>query len=255
VAEIVPVTVAVGQAIKDVQLAAVKGGLLQASVTAKADHQPLANVMISAFREDFQATAQSATDGIASLRLLPGDYHIAAYRDNWRAESLAVSVQAGQTNRVVLELSPPPKLTGIVRRPDGQPAAGAEVRIVGGGGPVDGAELTTDNSGRFETEWDPRNYGGMRSTPCLLVRMPQNGWAVAQDIDAETCPLDLRLAPGLTLAGQAKTSAGQPITNVTVALIFWTGNSGMHLSGLATRTNLPGHFEIRALPPGRRYGV
>src|SRR5262249_5306513 len=52
-----------------------------------------------------------------------------------------------------------------------------------------------------------------------------------------------------------KTPEGQPITNLTATLIFWTGNSGFHLHGLATKTNIPGHFEIRALPPGQRYGL
>lgn len=77
--------------------------------------------------------------------------------------------------------------------------------------------------------------------------------AVAQDIDEDTGPLDLKLAPGLTLAGRAECD-GKPLTNATAQLVFWTGRSGAWLQGLA-RTNSPGQYEIPALPPGRRYGV
>jgi protocatechuate 3,4-dioxygenase beta subunit len=254
VAETVPVTVEVSQVIRGVQVAAVRGGLLQVRVTSKADHEAISEANISAYKEDFQAGAMSAADGVAILRLLPGDYQINSSRDNWRGDNVTASVQAGETNRVDLELSPPPKVVGIVRRSDGQPAVGAEVRVVGRG-PQDGVEIKTDKNGRFETEWDPRNYGGMNGTTCLLIRMPEDGLAVAQDIDEETGPLDLRLAPGLTLVGQVKSPDGQSITNLTVGLLVRTGNMGIYLNGLATKTNVPGHFEIPALPPGRRYGL
>ena len=254
VAESVPVTVETGQVSRGVQLSALRGGLLEVRVTAKADRQPIEDIIVSAYREDFQSTAKSATNGVAVLRLLPGDYQVNAYRDNYRGDNQAATVRVGETNRLDIELSPPPKVTGVVRRPDGQPAVGAQVRIVGHG-PVGGQEITTDASGRFEAEWDPRNYGGRDFTTCLLVRTPETGWAVAQELDEETGSLDLRLAPGVTFVGDVKSADGKPITNLMAALIFWTGNSGMHLYGLATRTNIPGHFEIPALPPGRRYGV
>jgi len=254
VAESVPVTVGSGRVTRGVQVSGVRGGLLQVRTTAKADRQPIEDVIVSAYREDFQTTAKSATNGVAVLRLLPGDYQVNAYRDNYRGDNQAATVRVGETNRLDIELSPPPKVTGVVRRPDGEPAVGAQVRIVGHG-PMGAPEMTTDATGRFEAEWDSRNYGGMNSTTCLLVRMPEAGWAVAQELDEETGSLDLRLAPGVTFVGDVKSADGQPITNLTAALIFWTGNSGMHLQGLTTRTNIPGHFEIPAMPAGRRYGA
>ena len=96
-------------------------------------------------------------------------------------------------------------------------------------------------------------WGQNDSTPCILVRDAEHNLAAAQDIDEDTTKLDLKLAPGLTLAGRAECD-GKPVTNATAALVFWTGRSGMWLQGLA-RTNTPGQFEIPALPPGRRYGV
>jgi uncharacterized GH25 family protein len=253
VAETALVTVESGRAEGAVRLNAVRGGLLQVRATTKADRQPIPQVMINAYRENFQTSAKSDTNGVALLRLLPGDYQINANRDNYRGDPQSATVSAGQTNQLEMELSPPPKVNGIVRQPDGQPAPGAEVRMIGHGG--GGPEIRTDDAGRFEMEWYPQRHGGMEGNPCLLVRMPEKGWAVAEEFDEEARSLDLRLAPALTYVGEAKTPEGRAITNVTAALVFWTGNMGMHLQGLSTKTNPPGHFEIAAMPPGRRYGV
>ena len=97
-------------------------------------------------------------------------------------------------------------------------------------------------------------FGGQSdSTACVLVRDADHNLAAAQDLDEDTGALDLKLAPGLTLVGRAECD-GKPVTNATAQLVFWTGRSGMWLPGLA-RTNMPGQFEIPALPPGRKYGV
>jgi protocatechuate 3,4-dioxygenase beta subunit len=162
-------------------------------------------------------------------------------------------VESGRTNRVEIELASPRKLGGVVHAPDGQVAVGVSVRIVGGFGPAD-ADLKTDANGKFELEWNQRPVGGQSdSTPCVLVRDAEHNLAAAQDLDEDTGALDLKLAPGLTLVGRAECH-GKPVTNATAQLVFWTGRSGMLLSGLA-RTNTPGQFEIPALPPGRKYGV
>jgi protocatechuate 3,4-dioxygenase beta subunit len=208
--------------------------------------------MVNAYRENFQSAARSDSNGVALLRLPPGDYQVMASRESMPANQTSASVEAGKTNRVEIEIAAPQKITGIIRQPDGQPAAGLPVRIVGGFGPGD-AEVKTDAGGKFELEWNQRRFGQNDTTACILVRDVEHNLAVAQDIDEDTGPLDLKLAPGLTLAGRAE-SDGKPVTNATASLVFWTGRSGSWLQGLA-RTNTPGQYEIPALPPGRKYGV
>ncbi len=69
-------------------------------------------------------------------------------------------------------------------------------------------------------EWNQRQFGGQSdSTPCVLVRDAEHNLAVAQDLDEDTGTLDLKLAPGLTLAGRAE-SDGKPVTNATAAIGF-----------------------------------
>jgi hypothetical protein len=172
-------------------------------------------------------------------------------------------VEADKTNRVEIELAemsngqfgsePAVKISGVVQLPDGKPATGASVQLVSPFG-MRGEDIKTDANGKFELEWNPRQFGGQNDqTVCALVRDVEHNLAVAQDLDEDTTNLDLKLAPGLTLAGRAE-AGGKPLTNATAQLVFWTGRSGMWLQGLA-RTTTPGQYEIPALPPGRKYGV
>ena len=249
VAETVPVSVESGQTTRDVQVTAARGGSLEVTVLGKNDRKPLAQVTVNAYKENFQSAARSDSNGIALLRLPPGDFQLTAANDNSRSENASsATVEAGRTNRVEIEIAAPQKISGIVRQPDGQPAAGLLVKI------VNGFEAKADAGGRFELEWNQRRFGQNNATDCLLIRDVEHNLAVAQEIDEETGPLDLKLAPGLTLAGRAE-SDGKPVTNATAALIFWTGSIGMHLTGLSRGTNTPGMFEIPALPPGRKYGI
>lgn len=247
------VTVDSGQTVRDLEIPAVRGGLLEVMVVSAESHKPLDGVMINTFREGDQSAARTATDGRARLRLTPGDYQILAQQPGVSMQQTQASVEGDKTNRVELELSGPRKLQGIVRRPDGQPAGGVLMRVVGGYSP-DVAATKTDTDGKFLIEWSPQQFGGMERSFCLLARDPEQGLAAAQDVDEDTGPLELRLEPGLTIAGRAVFD-GKPIPNATAALVFWTGNSGMHLPGLTTATNAPGQFEIPALPVGRRYGL
>ncbi len=252
VADTVPVSVESGQSMRGVEVTAGHGGLLEVAVLGQNDRKPQAQVSVNAYRENFQSATRSDSNGIALLRLPPGDYQVAASRESMPANPTSVSVATGRTNRVEIEIAAPQIITGIVRQPDGQPAAGLLVRIVGGYGP-NAADVKTDAGGKFELEWNRRQFGQNDTTVCILVRDTEHNLAVAQDMDEDTGPLDLKLAPGLTLAGRAE-SDGKPVTNTTAKLVFWTGRSGMWLDGLA-RTNTPGQFEIPSLPPGRKYGV
>lgn len=251
-AEPVAVNVEIGKTARGIELMATRGGLLEAVVLGKVDRKPLEGFNISAFKSNFQAAGKSDSNGIARLRLLPGDYQVNAYHPSMAGNQASASVVAGKTNRVEIEITPPQKITGIVRAPDGKPAAGVSVRIIGSYGP-NTSGVKTDTDGKFEMAMNSQRNGQNNETTCLLVRDTERNLAVAQDVDEETGPLDLKLAPALTLVGRAVCD-GKPITNLTAALIFWHGRSGMWLREL-TLTNEPGQYEIPTLPPGRKYGV
>jgi protocatechuate 3,4-dioxygenase beta subunit len=254
VAEAVPVSVESGQITRGVQVTAQRGALLEVAVVGQGDRKPVAQAHVGAYRDNNQRAAVTDSKGIARLRLSPGDYQISASRPSTASSQTTTTVEAGVTNRVEIEIAGPNLISGIVRAPDGRPAPGLSVRIVGVYSSSAG-EVKTDAGGRFAMEWSQRQIGQSDSTPCILVRDAERNLAAAQDLDEDTANLDLKLAPGLTLVGRAECD-GKPVTNATAALVFWTGRSGMWLQGM-TRTNTPapGQFEIPALPPGRRYGV
>jgi protocatechuate 3,4-dioxygenase beta subunit len=249
VAEAVPVSVEAGQIARGITVTASRGGILEAVVLGQDDRKPLADVMVNAYRYSYQSAAKSDSNGIALLRLPPGDYQLMTPSQ----AGTSASVEAGKTNRVEIEVAAPKKITGIVRRPDGQPAAGLPVQLVGVFAPSR-TTMRTDAAGKFELENYQPQMIGQRNTPCILIRDVEHNLAAAQDLDEDSGPLDLKLVPGLTLAGRAECD-GKPVTNATATVIFWTGNSGMHMGGLSRSTNAPGRFEIPALPPARKYGV
>ena len=90
-------------------------------------------------------------------------------------------------------------------------------------GSAAGNVKTDDKAG---LDWNGTSGNSARTTTltCLLVRDVEHNLAVAQDIDEDTGPLELKLEPGLTLAGRAECD-GKPVTNATATLIFWTGQA------------------------------
>ena len=253
VAEPVAVEVESGQVAGGVKIPATRGGVVEVSVLTIDDRKPLRAATVGSYRENHVSSTISDNDGVARLRLPPGDYQLAVNRAGWSAEHLSLTIEPAEIHRVEVQMAPLPKITGTLRRPDGEPAAGLPVMFIGDFSRSDAA-ATTDEAGRFEIEWDPNRFGRRDLTFCLLIRDVERNLAVAHEIDEDTGPLDLHLEPGLTLFGRVECD-GQPVANPTAALVFWAGNSGLHLHGLSIATSTPGQFEIPALPPGRRYGL
>jgi len=254
VAEKVSVTVESGQATRDVQVSATRGGFLEVAVRGKQNRQPIAEVGIHADKEAYEAGAVSGTNGLALLRLPPGEYNVNAYKDRSRSEGATATVEAGLTNHLEIELSQPPKITGTVRDPAGAPVAGLRLFIMQNWG-NEGSETNTDAKGRYELPWDPQRYGGQQQTFCLVARDVTHNLAVAQDLEESTTTLDLRLEPGFVVGGRVEDVNGKPLSNATVRLHFWVGNSGSQFENKPIRPDAQGRFEVTALPPGRKYSL
>ena len=153
VAETVPVSVESGQTTRGAEVKATRGGLLEVAVLEQNDRKPLAQVMVNAYKADYQSAASSDSNGLALLRLPPGNYQLMASTDSGMQSQASASVEAGTTNRAEIEFAAPKKITGVVRQPDGQPAAGMLVRMVGGFGPMPG-DVKTDAGGKFELDME-----------------------------------------------------------------------------------------------------
>lgn len=254
VADPVRVSVESGRTSRGVELKALTGGFLEVAVTGETNSLAMSKIEIETSKEGYQVSDRVGTNGLVLLRLPAGDYQMHALRNHSRIASGSAHVDNGVTNRAEIEVSQPKQLTGVVLGVDGKPVPDMPVRLVGRFGHVE-LEPKTDAQGRFSMDFDSgsRDYGN-NVVPCLLVRDVAHNLAAAHEIDdGEDGSIELKLAPGLMLAGKVECD-GKPVTNCAAAVIFWTGRSGMHLTGMNTARS-PGQIEIPALPPGRKYGL
>ncbi|HEV7499425.1 MAG TPA: carboxypeptidase-like regulatory domain-containing protein, partial [Vicinamibacteria bacterium] len=144
---------------------------------------------------------------------------------------------------------PTPTLQGTVKGPDGKPIADALVvarSVAMGGLPV----LTrTDASGRFQLKL---------ARPLLqFVRVDAHGLA-GRSIEkaAPGVPLDIRLAPGVSLEGTVRDGAtGQPVADAivdaqaeTMAPPPWEPSAGI----ASAVSDAKGHFRLDGLSPGNQ---
>jgi protocatechuate 3,4-dioxygenase beta subunit len=254
VAETVSITVEAGQVTRDVQVAARRGGLLEVAVLGKTDHQPVVGASVNAYKQGFQGGAGSGTNGLALLRLPAGEYKVSVFKDNSRSEGTDAGVETGHTNHIEIELNPQPRITGVVRDRSGAPVPGMELSLFPNWG-QSSSGATTDAKGRYEMLWNPQRIGPTGSGFCLLARDVARNLAAAQDVDEGTTTLDFQLAPGLVVVGRVEDVNGKPLSNATVRLYLWSGNSGSQFEDKPIKTDAQGHYEITALPAGRKYSM
>ena len=143
------------------------------------------------------------------------------------------------------------KIVGIVQDPDGKPATKVAVSLF----PFSQSEKRTDAEGRFTLTGDANQFGGMQEVQRVVIaRDLARNLATAFDLDADATNATLKLEPGLSLAGRVTDSKGNGIPQAEVHLMFMTERRGSSL-GQPTRADAEGRFEIKGLPPGRRYSV
>jgi Carboxypeptidase regulatory-like domain len=254
VAETVSVAVEAGQTASNVKVTATHGGFLEVAVMGQDDHKPLGDASVNAFKRSYTGYAASGSDGLAFLRVPKGEYRVSAYKENSRSEVATATVEGGRTNHLEIAIKPPPRITGMVRDAAGAPAPGLELSIFPQWG-QSGRGVKTDANGRYEMPWNPQRVGAMGGSFCLLARDVAHNLAAAEDIEEGATTLDLRLQPGLIVTGKVQDENGRALTNATVRVFLWSGNSGTQFDDKHIRADARGQFEITALPPGRKYSL
>ena len=251
------VTVQAGATNHEAKLELSGGGLLEVTVKNSADEQPIPQALVYAMAPNAGTAAKpvtSSAQGVARFRLPPGDYQTYAAKAQSSGNGGQVTVELGKTNQTTVLLAAPApsaKLVGVVRSPDGQPAPRVEIILF----PLSAAQKKTDARGRFEIPGGARQMGAAQNyQQVLIARDPARDLAVALDIQEDATNADLKLEPALTLAGQVTDPDGKPVTNAEVAVMFWTQNMGSTL-GNPAKVDARGKFEVKGLPPGRRYGI
>ncbi|MGD1083508.1 MAG: carboxypeptidase regulatory-like domain-containing protein [Verrucomicrobiota bacterium] len=152
----------------------------------------------------------------------------------------------------------PVRISGTVRDPSGNPAAGAQVTLYPGHyqGAPEPAAAETDQNGRYEMllQIDPREFTGeIIPTNSILARDLKRNLAAIQDFSGTPTNLDLNLQPGLRLSGFVMDTNEVGMSNVTVNLYFVSGGQSRKLRPGPEKTDAAGSFSIPGLPQGREY--
>jgi hypothetical protein len=160
------------------------------------------------------------------------------------AKTNSLEIAPGSTNRMEVEMTAQPKVTGVVRDSAGTLLAGVQLalwpqwRAASMG-------TTTDSDGRFVLTSQPQNQNTPNVELFIIARDFNRNLALAQAIDEAMTNLDLRLEPGLTVRGRATDAKGKPLAKAEAEIMFRTERMGGTMDK-AVPADAEGRFEINS---------
>jgi len=253
IADAVPVTVAAGQTVSDVQVQAYKGGVVVVTIRGKKNHELLANTTVSVNSQDYNHAGSTGSNGVAFFRLPPGQFSVFANKPDWSAAQTQVTITEGQTNQVNLELDEPFKISGIVRNSSGAPVAGASVGVFPDY--QNGGTSITAANGHYTLTWQKPAWEGMQNQPAYLVaRQMDLNLAAIQEFDETKTNLDVTLKPAMSVSSRVQDASGKAITNVMAYISLHEENSSFSLTRQPAVPDGQGRIQVNTLPLGERYG-
>ncbi len=252
----VQMTLEAGQAKTDVTVEIGKGGLVEFVIVDAASGKPIEGARVGTRRmQDGQwFFANSNEQGIARLRLSPGSYHLTRVSKAGYArdpEDGRLAIAEGESQRLKLSLAATPRLTGVIRDPEGQPVAGALVSVL----PGSRGEAVSDENGRYEATWDPSMWRQEDTTFCLLARHVQRNLAAAVEMAADTQSLDVILGAGMTLTGKVVGSDNRDLDGARIMPSLRMSNWGASIARTEAHAAADGTFAITGLPRNQRYAI
>jgi uncharacterized GH25 family protein len=253
VCEVVPATVQAGNTTRNITLTASRGAVLKATLRDQSTGKPVRNGSVWLSRDNLNSQGLVSDPGLAWMRVTPGDYRFGVMAEGYNRYETQVTLERGQTNELVAELEPAARLAGTVLDPAGKPAA--KVGVFSMPGSLQGGERQTDAQGHFTVYMEAGSFGGMHSSPQLLIaRDPGQELAATAEVDPDATNATLKLEPALTLAARVVDPAGKPITNAEAQVMFKTEHMSSTIDQ-PVRANAAGLVEVKGLPAGRPYNL
>lgn len=256
VAEPVEVTTETGKTKGGVKVELSKGGILEVVITEAESKKPVekAGVSIRDEQNDQWLSASSDENGIARIRLVPGEYQISGvykqgYSQQRRQET--VTIEDGKTERFEWQLTGQPKITGLVLDEADKPLKAVKLKVL----PMGGRDATSNDEGKFEVNWDPHRWGQEETVHYLVARHVERNLAAAVEIDEDTKMQDVKLKPGVIFTGKVVDPEGKAIEGATITVNMREGRWGSPIGRDGDKTNSAGSFEVRAIPTEHRYNV
>ncbi|MCH8119238.1 MAG: carboxypeptidase regulatory-like domain-containing protein [Planctomycetes bacterium] len=256
ITEPVEVLTETGKTKSGVKMELSKGGLLEVVITEAVSKQPVeqARVSIRQQASNKYFGALSNEDGIARIRLMPGEYQMSGvYKQGYsrQRQQETITIEDGKTARIECQLVDQPKITGVVRDEKDKPVQGVKLKVC----PTGGQDVSSDAEGKFEVNWDPRGWGERETTFYLVARHEQRNLAATVEIDEDTRTLDIRLRPGVTFTGKVLDPDGKGIANARILVMLRASSWGSTIARDIGQSNAEGNFEIKAIPAEHKYSI
>ncbi|MBP7052554.1 MAG: carboxypeptidase regulatory-like domain-containing protein [Phycisphaerae bacterium] len=243
---------AVARQTVDVKIPVGKGGLIEVTVLDAATGRAIESAQAAVSQQAnfgihpcWWHSAYADPNGVVRLRAPAGECHLATWAEAYAdfSDSEPAIVTEGQVLRRKVRLDAFPVVTGIVRNPDGQPAAGVLVASK----PICEEPATTDEQGRFRVTWPPSESV---ENVLVLARDPDHNLAGLADVKDQSRPVEVTLAPAFAVGGRITDPNGKPIRQAVISLCasmpgWWTGAAPDVLS------DANGFYEARAIPAPR----
>ena len=234
-----------------------KGGLLEVVITEDTSKKPVekASVRIWDVQTDRRYMGRSDKDGIALIRLMPGEYRIMC-RNKQGLTSIrrqeAIIIENGKTAHIEWQLTSLPKITGVVRDEKDKPIKGAKLIVC----PMGLRDVTSDAEGKFEVNYDPEPWCiDKMSALFLLGRYEKGNLAAAVEIEEDTKTVEIKLKPGVIFTGKVVDPDGKGIANARFAVMLQDNSYSSLIRRDKTRTDAQGNFEVKAIPPEHKYTI
>ncbi len=257
VAEPVEVITEAGKTKSEVKVELSKGGLLEVVVTEAKSKKPVEKTSVSIRDEqtDRRLMGRSDKDGIALIRLMPGEYRIMCMNKQGLAtmrRQQIITIEDGKTAHIEWQLTSLPKITGVVRDEKDKPIKGAKLIVC----PIMGLrDVASDAEGKFEVIYDPDRWCSDKMPAMFLLgRYEKGNLAASVEIEKGTKTIEIKLKPALTFTGKVVDPDGKGITDARIVVSLL--DIGCSLIGRdIARTDAQGSFEVKAIPPEHEYKV
>jgi protocatechuate 3,4-dioxygenase beta subunit len=254
VAEPVEVMTEEGKTVSGIEIKVSKGGLLEVVVTEAGSKKVIigGQITVRGSGERQYFGAQSDSNGLAKIRLSPGEYMIGVYHQDYSREGtpLTITIEEGKTAKTNIEMNPMPKIRGVVRDSSGKPVEGAECRI-----PMMDTSVKTDANGRFEMAFSKQSWGSQNITFYVVVLAKKENLAWAGPVEEEVNQMEIKLAPAITYTGKVVDSNGAAIAGAKITLMAIFGNYGSSISDEKITSDNEGRFQLKYIPEGLNCSV
>jgi protocatechuate 3,4-dioxygenase beta subunit len=258
VAEPVPVSLQSGETVRDLRLALTEGCLVEVLVKEETG-EPVARAsvqIVDTVRYHFRLW-RDTTDagGMVRARLSPGAYEVGGIHEPaymYGAPSEKFTIADDRTRRFERILGSLPAVTGVVYDEAGVPLEGVKLQILQGGP----EETSSDAQGRFRAKWDPRKWAGTPPARYVIARHAQRNLAAADPAGKDDSQTEVRLRPGITLAGQVTDPNGKALAGSDIEVVLCIDNwRTAVMSNPGVKTDAQGRYEVGALPARQWYDV